>query len=93
MSLESLIVLLVIAGVCGGLGSGIAGYTHAGCLGSILLGFVGAYLGLLFARELHLPELYVLHVGHRSFPVVWSIVGSAGFVAFLGFLTRRRSIW
>lgn len=93
MSLEALLILLVIAGVCGALGSGIAGYSHGGCLGSIVLGFVGAWLGMWFARELHLPELFVFRVGRHAFPVVWSIVGSAVFVGVLGFLTRRRSVW
>ena len=95
MSLEALVVLLVIAGVCGAVGSGIAGYSHVGCLGSIVLGFVGAWLGMWFAHELHLPELFVLRVGHRAFPVVWSIVGSAVFVGVLGFLTRPRgrALW
>jgi uncharacterized membrane protein YeaQ/YmgE (transglycosylase-associated protein family) len=91
MSVEALLVLLFIAGICGGLGSSIAGYTHVGCFGSIVLGFVGAYLGIFIARELHLPQLFVFHVGRQAFPVVWSIVGSAVFVAVLGFLTRRRS--
>ena len=90
MTLTGLIILLVIAGICGSIGSGLAGHKNAGCLGSIALGFVGALLGLWVARALRLPELFVLHVGREGFPVVWSIVGSAIFVGILSFLTRPR---
>ncbi|MGD0676469.1 MAG: GlsB/YeaQ/YmgE family stress response membrane protein [Polyangiaceae bacterium] len=92
MPLSSLLVLLLVAGVCGGLGASIAGYSHSGCLGSIALGFVGAWVGMWIARELHLPEGVMWHVGNQAFPVVWSIVGSAVFVAVLSLLTRQRSV-
>lgn len=90
MSLAGFLLLLLIAGVCGSIGRAIAGYSHVGCLGSIALGFIGALLGQWIARGLHLPELVVWHVGHEAFPVIWSIVGSALFVAVLSLLTRRR---
>jgi uncharacterized membrane protein YeaQ/YmgE (transglycosylase-associated protein family) len=90
MTLGSFFVLLVISGVCGAAGRSIAGYSHTGCLGSIALGFVGALLGSWLARQFHLPELLTIHIGNENFPVVWSIVGSALFVAVLSLFTRRR---
>jgi uncharacterized membrane protein YeaQ/YmgE (transglycosylase-associated protein family) len=69
----------------------ITGYSRGGCLMSIALGFIGALLGMWLARTLSLPELFVLHVGDIDFPIVWSIIGSAVFVAVLGFLTNARS--
>ncbi len=89
MTLVGLIVLLVIAAVCGSIGSSIAGYSHSGCLGSIVLGFIGAWLGVWIAAQAHLPKLYVLNVGGESFPVVWSIIGAALFAAVMSFLTGR----
>ncbi|MDP8999784.1 MAG: GlsB/YeaQ/YmgE family stress response membrane protein [Myxococcota bacterium] len=89
MTLTGVIVLLVIAGVCGSLGSGLAGYSHLGCLSSIALGFVGAWLGVWVARQLHLPALFVLHIQNESFPVIWSIVGAAVFAALMSLLARR----
>jgi uncharacterized membrane protein YeaQ/YmgE (transglycosylase-associated protein family) len=89
MTLSGALVLFVIAGVCGSIGSWLAGYSHRGCLGSIVLGFLGAWLGAWFARETHLPPLYVLHVQNESFPVVWSIIGAAIFSAVMSVLTRR----
>ena len=91
MTLGSLIALLVVAGICGSIGRAIAGYTHLGCIGSIALGFVGALLGSWLARQLHLPELFTVQIGAEAFPVVWSIIGSAGFVAILSMFTRRRA--
>jgi uncharacterized membrane protein YeaQ/YmgE (transglycosylase-associated protein family) len=93
MTLSSFIVLLIVAGICGSIGTALVGYSHVGCLGSIALGFIGALLGVWIARALHLPELFVWRVGNESFPVVWSIVGSALFVAVLSMLTRRRGYY
>jgi uncharacterized membrane protein YeaQ/YmgE (transglycosylase-associated protein family) len=90
MSLTAFIILLVVAGICGAIGRTLVGYSHGGCLGSIALGFIGALLGLFIARGLHLPELVTWQIGGERFPVVWSIVGSALFVAVLSMLTRRR---
>jgi uncharacterized membrane protein YeaQ/YmgE (transglycosylase-associated protein family) len=90
MTLTQFIILLVVAGLCGSIGRALAGYSHVGCLGSIALGFIGALLGVWIARALHLPEVFVWRVGNESFPVLWSIVGSALFVAVLSALTRRR---
>jgi uncharacterized membrane protein YeaQ/YmgE (transglycosylase-associated protein family) len=89
MTLFDLLILLLIAGLCGAIGQTLAGYSRGGCLVSIALGFVGAVVGLWLARGLGLPELFALRVGESTFPVVWSILGSALFVAFIGLLTRR----
>lgn len=91
MDLVSLLVLLLVAGVCGAVGQAIAGYNLGGCLVSIALGFIGALLGVWIAGSLDLPEIFAINVGGRSFPIVWSIIGSALFVALLG-LIRRRSV-
>ncbi len=90
MTIFDLIVLLVVAGLCGALGQAITGYSRGGCLVSIALGFVGAVLGVWLARMLHLPELFNVRIGTTDFPIVWSIIGSALFVALLTLLTRRR---
>jgi len=90
MSLTAFVILLVVAGICGAIGRTLVGYSHGGCLGSIALGFIGALLGMWIARALHLPELVTWQIGGERFPVVWSIVGSALFVAVLSMLTRRR---
>jgi uncharacterized membrane protein YeaQ/YmgE (transglycosylase-associated protein family) len=89
MTLLDLVLLLIVAGVCGSLGQAIVGYSRGGCLVSIALGFIGALLGVWLARTLHLPELFSVQIGTTSFPIIWSIVGSALFVAVITLLTRR----
>lgn len=89
--LIQLLVLLLIAGVCGALGQAIGGYTHGGCLVSIALGFIGALLGRWLAGALKLPELFALNVAGLHFPVIWSIIGAALFVALINLISRRRA--
>ena len=90
MTLIDVLLLLLIAGICGSLGQAIAGYSRGGCLVSIALGFVGALLGMWLARMMGLPELFPVRIGTTSFPIIWSIIGSALFVAVVSLLTRRR---
>lgn len=92
MTLVSILLLLLIAAVAGSIGQALAGYSMGGCLLSIVVGFIGAVLGLWLARELGLPEPLPITVGGETFPLLWSIVGSALFAAVIGLLTRRR-IW
>jgi uncharacterized membrane protein YeaQ/YmgE (transglycosylase-associated protein family) len=91
MTLLDLLLLLAVAGIIGAIGRAIAGYSHGGCLVSIAVGFVGAILGAWLARKLGLPELFVVSVGGTNFPLVWSVIGSALFVAVIGLMSRGRS--
>ena len=45
MTLVGLLVLLLIAAICGGIGQSLAGYSLGGCLVSIVVGFIGAWIG------------------------------------------------
>ncbi|HKB65723.1 MAG TPA: GlsB/YeaQ/YmgE family stress response membrane protein [Pyrinomonadaceae bacterium] len=91
MTIIDVIVLLLIAGVCGAVGQAIGGFSRGGCLVSIALGFVGAVLGMWLARQMGLPELFSIRIGTTNFPIIWSIIGSALFVAIISLLTRQRS--
>jgi len=90
LTLGSIIVLLIVAGLCGAIGRSIVGYSHGGCLASIALGFIGALIGSWIAKEFHFPEIFAIKVEGANFPVVWAILGSALFVGVLGMLTGRR---
>jgi uncharacterized membrane protein YeaQ/YmgE (transglycosylase-associated protein family) len=89
VTLGGFLLLLVVAGLCGSLGSALAGYSHTGCLSSIVVGFVGAWIGTWFSHEMHLPPFYVLHFQGEAFPVVWSVIGAAMFGGVTSFLTGR----
>jgi uncharacterized membrane protein YeaQ/YmgE (transglycosylase-associated protein family) len=88
MTILELLVLLLIAGVCGALGQAIAGFTRGGFLAAIALGFVGALLGVWIARKMGLPEILAIQVGDVAFPIVWSIIGAALFVALIALIAR-----
>ena len=90
MDIVDLLILLLVAGICGALGQAITGFTRGGCLVSIALGFIGAVIGMWLARKLGLPEVFALTVGTATFPIIWSIIGSALFVAVVSLLTRSR---
>ena len=92
MTLTGILVLLLIAGIVGGLGQAISGYSFGGCLMSILVGFVGAYVGVWLAGQLGLPELFTVNINVQPFPVVWDIIGSAILSLILGLFTRRRGL-
>ncbi len=92
MTLLELIILLAIAAVAGMLGQALAGYSLGGCLISAVVGFIGAFLGMWLARQFGLPEPLPISVGGETFPVLWSIIGSALFAAVLGLISRRRSL-
>ncbi len=91
MTILQFVLLVIVAAICGALGQSLAGYSMGGCLVSAVVGFVGAFLGLWIARELHLPEVLTVQVGGQVFPILWSIVGSALLALALGLLSRRRS--
>ncbi|MEQ1840666.1 MAG: hypothetical protein ABL994_09660 [Verrucomicrobiales bacterium] len=40
------------------------------------------------AGKLGLPEIFVVNIGGKNFPIIWSIVGATLFVAVLGLITR-----
>lgn len=88
MTLVDFLVLLLIAGICGAIGQAITGYTRGGCLVAIAVGFIGALLGGYLARALGLPELFVI----EGFPIVWSIIGAALFVAVISLVSGRGRI-
>ncbi len=90
MTLLEFLALLVVAGVCGAIGQAVAGSSRGGCLVAIALGFIGALLGRWLSMSLALPDLFVIDVGGKNFPVVWSIIGAAVFVAILSLFTRSR---
>lgn len=89
LTLPGLILLIVIAAICGAVGRAIAGDVRGGLLVSIALGLIGALLGPWLALQLKLPELLMLRIGGHSFPVVWSIIGAALFVAIIHLVARR----
>jgi uncharacterized membrane protein YeaQ/YmgE (transglycosylase-associated protein family) len=89
LTVPGLIVLIVIAAICGAVGKALAGGARGGLLVSIALGFIGALFGPWIARQLGLAEPFVLHLSGQTFPILWSIIGAAMFVALLHLVSGR----
>ena len=90
ITLPGLILLLVIAALCGAIGRAIAGDIRGGFIVSIALGFIGALIGPWVAARLGLAEPFMVHISGQSYPVLWSIIGAAIVVAILHVFSRRR---
>jgi uncharacterized membrane protein YeaQ/YmgE (transglycosylase-associated protein family) len=88
MTLIDFLILAVVAAVCGMVGESLVGYSVGGCLTLAVIGYIGAFIGLWVARQFGLPELFVVTVGGKAIPVVWSIIGSALLVAGLAVIRR-----
>lgn len=91
MSLLGLLLLLLIAAICGGIGQAIAGYSLGGCFVSIVVGFIGAFLGTWLAAELGFAAIFPVTVEGETIPVIWAVIGSALFTVVIGLITRGRS--
>jgi len=90
MSVMSFLLLLLVAAICGAIGQALVGYSVGGCLISALVGFAGAWLGTWVARQFGLPEPFIVQVDGQSFPVLWSIIGSALLVGVVALINRGR---
>ncbi len=76
MGIIELLILLVIAGICGALAELVVGFSPGGFVVSIVVGLIGAYLGNALGEYLRLPELLPITVGDHTIGVVRAILGS-----------------
>ena len=88
MTLFGFLVLLLIAAICGAIGQSLAGYDLGGCLVSIVVGFIGAYIGMWIAGRFGLPELFAIDIQGKRFPIIWAVIGSALFTLIMALLRR-----
>ena len=89
ITLPGLIILIIIAAVCGAIGRAIAGGVRGGLVVSIALGFIGTIVGPWIATQLKLSEPLIINVGGHPFGILWSIIGAAVFVAIIHLVSRR----
>jgi uncharacterized membrane protein YeaQ/YmgE (transglycosylase-associated protein family) len=88
MTVIGFLVLLAIAAICGSIGQSLAGYDLGGCLISIVVGFIGAWIGLWVAGKMGLPELFTINIQGKPFPILWAIIGSALFTLVMALIRR-----
>ncbi len=85
-----ILLLLIIAGITGGIGRSLVGFKRGGCIISIVVGFIGAYIGTILAREFNFPDLISFEIRGIRYPIIWSIIGAAVFTAVLGLLVPKK---
>jgi uncharacterized membrane protein YeaQ/YmgE (transglycosylase-associated protein family) len=90
MTLVELVVYLIIAGICGAIARSFAGGSRGGFVISMVVGFLGAFVGTWLARQFHLPTLLAVTIEGHRFPIVWSIVGGIVLVSVAHLLMRPR---
>ena len=56
MSFLDILIQLLVAGLTGSIARSLVGFDKGGCILSIVVGFIGAFLGSWMARELHFPD-------------------------------------
>lgn len=86
-----IIILLIIAGITGGIGRTLVGFKRGGCVISIVVGFIGAYIGTILAREFNFPDLLSFEIRGIKYPVIWSIIGAAVFTAILSLIAPKKN--
>jgi uncharacterized membrane protein YeaQ/YmgE (transglycosylase-associated protein family) len=92
MTITGFLLMLAIAAVAGTIGQALSGYSLGGCIASILVGFLGAYIGAWISSQLQLPDFLMISIEGRDFPLFWAIVGSALFSTIVGWISRPRRV-
>lgn len=91
MTIGEFIILLLMSALLGILSQRLLGYKLGGMFISIFLGFIGAYVGKEMTAWFHLPVIFNVQIGDRSFPVIWSLFGCLVVTFVVGFIAKRAS--
>lgn len=89
MNLIDITTFLVIVTICAIIAQAIFNFERAGVIISVILGSLGAFIGIVIARVLDLPDLFTVQVGPETVPILWMIMGSGMFAIILSFIIRR----
>ncbi|MDZ7625305.1 MAG: GlsB/YeaQ/YmgE family stress response membrane protein [Ignavibacteriaceae bacterium] len=82
-----ILISLIIAGIAGSIGRSLSGFSRGGCIISIVVGFIGAIIGTWLARELQLPDPFMISIRGTSYNILWTIIGAVIFTAVLSLIT------
>ena len=82
-----ILISLIIAGIAGSIARSLSGFSRGGCIISIVVGFIGAIIGTWLARELQLPDPFMIEIRGTSYNILWTIIGAVIFTAALSLLT------
>ena len=88
MNWVNLLLVAIVAIVCGTVAQLTSRYSSGGWIVNLLVGFLGALAGVVAARSLNAPKIYDLRVQAVDFPIIYSIVGSVFFLAAIGLIVK-----
>jgi uncharacterized membrane protein YeaQ/YmgE (transglycosylase-associated protein family) len=88
MSLIDLLLIILVAIVCGIIAQLTSGYSRGGWIVNLGVGFLGALVGVIVARSFTVPVIYDFKYGAVDFPIIYSIIGSVFFLAAIGFFIK-----
>jgi uncharacterized membrane protein YeaQ/YmgE (transglycosylase-associated protein family) len=89
MTIIDFLTFLVIVAICASVAQAVFNFQKGGVLVSVVLGTLGAFIGIMISRALELPELFTIQVGPETIPIIWSIMGSGFFAIVLSLFLKR----
>jgi hypothetical protein len=90
LSLTGFLAILMIVGTCGAVGQVLSGHSIFSFIVAFVAGFLGAWLTVWGAAQLGFPDLFVLDLDGRPFPILWAAIGAILFSFLIGLVFRRR---
>ena len=89
MNIWHILLLLLIAGVCGFIATKMMGAKRINIVLMVILGFIGAALGQWLAAVFSFPLLLPLEIGARTFPLVWALIGSIAIIGIVSAIQQH----
>jgi uncharacterized membrane protein YeaQ/YmgE (transglycosylase-associated protein family) len=83
-----LLLIAIVAFVCGTIAQLTSGYSLGGWIVNLGVGFLGALTGVAASRLLNAPIIYNVKYRMIDFPIIYSLIGAALFLAATGFLVK-----
>ena len=84
------IMIALVAIFCGSIGQLTSGYSRGGWVVNLGIGFAGALAGVFLSRTLNAPVIYNIAFKRIDFPIIYSLIGAALFLAAVGLLVKPR---
>lgn len=86
-----ILISLIIAGIAGSIARSLSGFSRGGCIISIVVGFIGAFIGTWLAREMQLPDPVSITIRGTTYNLLWTIIGAVIFTAVLSLITPGKN--
>jgi uncharacterized membrane protein YeaQ/YmgE (transglycosylase-associated protein family) len=90
MTIMEFIILVIVAGILGAVTQSLFGFKVGGFFISVVLGFIGGWLGNFLAGQLNLPRIVYLGIDRvGEYAVLWSIAGCLIITCGVAWMQRK----